>query len=217
MVSSTEEKGTGERASVYGFNVAGKTGTARQTLTVEDPYWDPAVRSAPARRSAYADRWVGAFVGLLPAESPRYAILVLVEQPYMTHYGGAVAAPAFARIAERLTAYANAPADEGRDREVTVRAGSAPGPRAAAVASGRSTSRSDTTVPAGMGPSVVPDFSGMTPARALRTAVESRLTLVAMGSGVAVSQVPAAHAVADSWGEVRVQFVPAELEPEVRE
>jgi hypothetical protein len=68
-----------------------------------------------------------------------------------------------------------------------------------------------------MGPSVVPDFSGMTPARALRTAVESRLTLVAMGSGVAVSQVPAAHAVADSWGEVRVQFVPAELEPEVRE
>ncbi len=76
--------GTGLRAAVSGYRVAGKTGTARK-LTA----------------TGYADdRYTAVFAGVLPASRPRLSIVVIVDDPRgRSYYGGDVAAPVFASIA----------------------------------------------------------------------------------------------------------------------
>ena len=75
--------GTGERASVPGFRIAGKTGTA----------WKYAV-------GGYSkDRYLAVFAGLAPASEPRLATVVVIDEPTGDdYYGGDVAAPVFANI-----------------------------------------------------------------------------------------------------------------------
>ena len=72
------EQATGKAARIEGVRVAGKTGTAE--LSDND------------------DRYYGTFVGIVPAEAPRYVILVAAESKGA---GGEVGAPAFARLAKR--------------------------------------------------------------------------------------------------------------------
>ena len=79
------ELATGRAARIEGFRVAGKTGTGEL----------PELR--PGEERHYAT-----FVGAVPADRPRFVILVGVEAPKgVGAYGGKVAAPAFARIASR--------------------------------------------------------------------------------------------------------------------
>lgn len=76
--------GTAPKAQVEGFKVAGKTGTAHK----------------PEQGGYAKDRYVSSFVGFAPAERPRFVIAVMVDEPSAgKHYGGEVAAPIFARIA----------------------------------------------------------------------------------------------------------------------
>ncbi len=87
-----QEGGTGRRAEIAGFQVAGKTGTAQKTES----------------GGGYSHtRFRSLFVGLLPADRPRLAILVVADEPRPHYYGGVVAAPAFRRIAERAIHYYN--------------------------------------------------------------------------------------------------------------
>ncbi|MFO0774624.1 MAG: penicillin-binding protein 2 [Nitrospiraceae bacterium] len=80
--------GTGTKAAIPGIRVAGKTGTAQKI--------DP-------RTGAYSSMSViGSFIGFAPAEDPRVAIVVVVDEPQVDAWGGAVAAPAFRRIAEQV-------------------------------------------------------------------------------------------------------------------
>lgn len=75
--------GTGWRAAVPGFAVAGKTGTAKKEF--EGSY-------DSARYRAF-------FVGMAPAAAPRYVVAVMVDEPKSDNYsGGAVAAPVFSEI-----------------------------------------------------------------------------------------------------------------------
>ena len=86
MASVTEPEGTGALAAVRGFEVAGKTGTIR--LVSEDRYDD--------------ERHAAWFVGLIPARAPKLVIVVFVNEPKAgLNSGGSVAAPVFARVAER--------------------------------------------------------------------------------------------------------------------
>ncbi len=87
MVEVTKKGGTAPKAAIPGFNVAGKTGTAQKI--------DPITR-------AYShELYVSSFVGFVPAEDPKVAILVLLDEPRRKYsqYGGTSAAPAFRRIA----------------------------------------------------------------------------------------------------------------------
>jgi beta-lactamase regulating signal transducer with metallopeptidase domain len=79
------EHATGTQARVAGARVAGKTGTAE---------W-----ASPGGAVVYAS-----FVGIVPADRPRFVILVGVEAPRAGGTGGSVAAPAFARVASRALA-----------------------------------------------------------------------------------------------------------------
>lgn len=74
--------GTGTRAQVAGYRVAGKTGTAHI-----------ASGGGYARR-----RYMATFVGFAPATGPRLAMLVTIREPQGKYYGGEVAAPVFGRV-----------------------------------------------------------------------------------------------------------------------
>ena len=79
------EGGTGARARLDDFSVAGKTGTAQKV--------DP-------KTHRYSDKLVASFVGYVPADDPRLVIAVVVDEPTGSHFGGVVAAPIFRAIAE---------------------------------------------------------------------------------------------------------------------
>ena len=88
-----EKDGTGKRARIEGVEVAGKTGTAQK---------------ADRRAGSYGNKRLASFVGFLPAEDPRYLIVVLVDEPTKNQYGGVVAAPVFREIAARSITYSGA-------------------------------------------------------------------------------------------------------------
>lgn len=89
LVGVTEDGGTGKRATVPGYSVAGKTGTAQK-----------AVAGGYSSTDYYAS-----FVGFVPASNPVFSVLVTVERPQPQHTGGFVAAPVFARIAAATARY----------------------------------------------------------------------------------------------------------------
>ncbi|MCA9569425.1 MAG: transpeptidase family protein, partial [Myxococcales bacterium] len=96
MVSVTERGGTGMRARVPGYEVAGKTGTA---LKVVDGRYSSTAR-------------VGSFMGFVPADDPVLAIVVTVDEPRKgSRYGGSVAGPAFSEIAGEALRYLGVPPD----------------------------------------------------------------------------------------------------------
>ncbi|ALA57052.1 peptidoglycan D,D-transpeptidase FtsI family protein [Nitrospira moscoviensis] len=83
--------GTGGKAAIPGFRVAGKTGTAQKI--------DP-------RTGTYsATQFVGSFVGFVPAEAPRLAMIVVIDEPQGDAWGGTVAAPVFRRVGEQALNY----------------------------------------------------------------------------------------------------------------
>lgn len=77
-------RGTGDpSAQIPGYTTAGKTGTAQIV-----------------RNGVYAPGWYAAsFIGMIPANKPRFVIYVKVEHPIGSYYGSEVAAPAFDTIA----------------------------------------------------------------------------------------------------------------------
>lgn len=84
-------RGTGKgTAEVPGYATAGKTGTAQ---IVENGRYEPGAYNA-------------SFIGMIPAEHPRYVILVKVERPVGSIYGSQVAAPVFAQLARATMLHA---------------------------------------------------------------------------------------------------------------
>lgn len=90
------ERGTARRAAIDGYRLAGKTGTA-QIARTDGRGYEPGAYSAT-------------FVGIAPADEPMFVIGLIAKRPRGgSHYGGVVAAPAVARIAERLLASCRMP------------------------------------------------------------------------------------------------------------
>ncbi len=81
--------GTGRMAAIENYEVAGKTGTARK------PHPDGGYEDAAGNY-----RYVAAFAGFAPASDPQISVVVLIDEPTTTIYGGSAAAPAFAEIAQ---------------------------------------------------------------------------------------------------------------------
>jgi cell division protein FtsI/penicillin-binding protein 2 len=79
--------GTGVRAQIPGYTVAGKTGTAQKPI--------------PGGYSTV--NYVASFVGFLPADDPQIEVMVVVDSPRGNIFGGVVAAPAFQQIGSFLT------------------------------------------------------------------------------------------------------------------
>ncbi|MBI4682455.1 MAG: penicillin-binding protein 2 [Nitrospirae bacterium] len=101
-----EEGGTARKASIKGNLVAGKTGTAQ--------IFDP--KSGRYSR----DKFVSSFVGFVPADNPRLALIVVVFEPKGASYGGVVAAPVFKNIIENTLVYLDVPMEKDENRIVLV-------------------------------------------------------------------------------------------------
>jgi cell division protein FtsI (penicillin-binding protein 3) len=90
--------GTGRRASVAGYRVAGKTGTVHKTSTTGG-YSEDSYRSL--------------FTGILPVSRPRLVTVVMIDEPRNgEYYGGSVAAPVFANIMREVVRLLDLPPDE---------------------------------------------------------------------------------------------------------
>jgi len=87
---------TGTAAAIPGYTVAGKTGTAQ----------------VPDGHGGYSTtNYTATFVGMVPASHPRLVVLVKVDEPRGSIFGGVVAAPAFASIAKFDLQYLEVPPD----------------------------------------------------------------------------------------------------------
>jgi len=99
MMEMVVKSGTGTAASIPGYQVAGKTGTAQKV--------------DPVSRCYSQDLFCSSFIGFFPAGSPRIAILVTIDEPKEEHLAGVVAAPAFRKIAKSIIRYLNIPPVQG--------------------------------------------------------------------------------------------------------
>ena len=90
--------GTGTKAAIPGFRVAGKTGTAQKV--------DPRTGTYSSALS------IGSFVGFVPADAPRVAMIVIIDEPQGEAWGGVVAAPVFRRVGEQVLTYMGVPRDD---------------------------------------------------------------------------------------------------------
>ena len=87
LLQTVVEVGSGKRAQIKGYNVAGKTGTAEKL----------------SKEGGYAKReHVVSFCGMVPASNPQFTILVILDNPAVYAFGSTAAAPVFKEIAEPL-------------------------------------------------------------------------------------------------------------------
>ncbi len=87
------DRGTGYRAKVEGYTIAGKTGTA-QIADIENG-------------SYFEDQCYSSFLGFIPVPDPKIVILITIKNPAGEAYGGQTAAPISKNIVERIAHYHN--------------------------------------------------------------------------------------------------------------
>lgn len=96
METVVNEGGTGQKASVEGYRIAGKTGTARKAVA-----------------GGYGDEYTVFFAGIAPVSDPKVAMVVFVDEPGSEdYYGGQVAAPVFAKVASDTLRLLNVKPDQ---------------------------------------------------------------------------------------------------------
>ncbi|MGE5559520.1 MAG: stage V sporulation protein D [Chloroflexota bacterium] len=82
-------EGTGQRAIVEGYDLAGKTGTAEKVID-----------------GKIADgKYIASFAGFGPVENPRVAILIILDEPQGQYFGGVIAAPVFSDVVRDIFTY----------------------------------------------------------------------------------------------------------------
>jgi cell division protein FtsI (penicillin-binding protein 3) len=189
MESVTAEGGTGTNAAVDGYRVAGKTGTAQKV--------------DPVTKGYSVDKRTASFLGFVPADNPRLTIMVVIDEPKTSSYGGVVAAPAFREIARQALCYLQvAPTGsvKAKGREVVQEAAPPPSLTLMAAAEG--------TVVAGDEGGVMPDFRGMSMRQVLRSMEKRGLNIKLIGSGRAVEQNPVPGGRIGGETQVWVRFMP---------
>lgn len=96
METVTAEEGTGTRAALRNYRVAGKTGTSRKIVG-----------------DGYADRYIATFAGFAPVSDPQIVVVALINDPDTdAYYGGEVAAPLFRSVMEAALRIMNVAPDD---------------------------------------------------------------------------------------------------------
>lgn len=192
LESVVEKGGTGTKARLEEYRVAGKTGTAQKV--------DPVA-------GGYSDKRLSSFVGLVPAEDPRAVILVVIDEPAVDRYGGDCAAPAFKEIALQVMPHLNAP----KSRELPVVAAPVkpekPSKSPVVAAIGKLDQMDAVTedVPA-EGSVRVPDLVGLPGRVAVTQLLTAALEPHLAGSGRVVSQKPAAGSLVEKGTRISVEL-----------
>ena len=91
MLESVVSEGSGKKAYIEGYSVAGKTGTAQKFID---------------GRLAVG-KYVSSFLGYFPSNAPKYLVLLTVDEPVGEYYGSVVAAPYAREIFEGIISLKN--------------------------------------------------------------------------------------------------------------
>ncbi len=194
METVTVDGGTGTKAALDGYRVAGKTGTAQKVDPVTHAY-------SPTKR-------IGSFVGFVPSDKPKLTIVVIIDEPQGVKYGGIVAAPAFRSIAQNSLAYLKI-----QPNQPTVASAKAAAAKASAAPQAEFTEDEDAldgdvqeSVASG---EAMPNFKGMSIRRVLQVMEKRGINIRLIGSGRAVEQSPRPGQQIRGTGEVWIKFVPS--------
>jgi cell division protein FtsI (penicillin-binding protein 3) len=177
-------RGTGRKAALEGYRAAGKTGTAQKIVNGQ-----------------YSNtRYVASFIGFAPLPNPRVSVLVQIDEPRGSIYGGEVAAPIFSRIVQETLLQLRVPPDQPTSVPQPEKAQTLASledfiPNATPVrpgpAAGSEPERSETVrVWVGNTNVVLPDFHGLSKRRVVSLCLELGIRLQAAGSGFAIFQAP---------------------------
>jgi cell division protein FtsI (penicillin-binding protein 3) len=207
MMVNVVRNGTGHNAAIPGYDVAGKTGTAQKM--------DPATRRysrAPG---------VLSFVGFVPADDPRLAMIVLLDEPKNEKWGSEAAAPIFAAIGREVLGYLNvAPRDSSPVPIVRGEmASTAPSLTRTGAGAGGLPALDVAAVSAGAaeaGPAVdpvMPRLGGLSLRQAMETLAPHGVRLEITGRGVVTSQLPMPGAALPPGTVCRLQLAPAAGRP----
>src|SRR6266498_616183 len=179
VMTAVVREGTGHNAAIPGYEVAGKTGTAQKL--------DPATRRysrAPG---------VLSFVGFAPADDPRMAMLVMLDEPKNEKWGSEAAAPIFAAIGREALRHLNVPPGDTSPVPLVRGEVAARMSRAGAV----SGERLDAGVVKPVGLGLAPDSSAVMPLverlsqrQAMETLAPFNVQIEISGRGLVVSQWP---------------------------
>jgi cell division protein FtsI (penicillin-binding protein 3) len=161
-----DDGGTGVMAGVEGFEVAGKTGTAQKPDLTHGGY--------------EAKKRVASFIGFVPADDPRLVVLVLVDEPEVSVYGGVVAAPVFQNIARAALRQLNVAPETTELPPIAENIEQVPARIESRARNG--------TAPKAESSFEVPDFAGLSLREAAAKARLFKLTAEMRGHGYVVKQ-----------------------------
>ena len=168
ILTSVVAEGTGHKAMVAGYPVAGKTGTAQKPDPVTHVY---------SRKPG-----VLSFIGFVPSSAPRLVILALLDEPKTVVWGSEAAAPIFAAVAGPVLRHLDVAPTETVAPIQIVRAGSRDAERELPVEPA-----------AGMSPdgeALMPDLTGKSLRQALALLGALDVDVAVAGRGIVVRQTP---------------------------
>jgi cell division protein FtsI (penicillin-binding protein 3) len=186
LKTTTEKGGTGEGAVPTGYEVAGKTGTAQKVEPLLGGYSE--------------DRYTSGFMGFAPAEDSKIVLLVVIDEPRGSSYGGIVAAPVFQAIMEKVLPYLNV-LPRG-----TLIVKKEPDSTPHQEISGAETLTEEVKVGKGVERVVMPDLTGLSMRNALSRIEGKGLIIKVSGNGKVVEQAPKAGAVVEKGDICYLKF-----------
>jgi cell division protein FtsI (penicillin-binding protein 3) len=173
IMTAVVREGTGHNAAIPGYDVAGKTGTAQKM--------DPSTRRYSHKPGVLS------FVGFAPADDPRLAMIVLLDEPKNEKWGSEAAAPIFAAIGGQALRHMNVP-PRGTAPVPIIRADTAGGAQTAGAAVPVVlASLEDGSGTAG----IMPALRGRSLRSAMAALAPLEVAVEIQGRGVVVAQSPA--------------------------
>jgi cell division protein FtsI (penicillin-binding protein 3) len=170
LKGATEKGGTGEGAVPAGYEVAGKTGTAQKVEPLFKEYSE--------------DRTHAGFIGFVPPDDPKIVLLVVIDEPQGSRTGGAVAAPVFKAIMEKVLPYLNV------HPKGTLMVKNTMNSYSKQEASWKEPMIDGVKVGKGAEKAVMPDLTGLPMRRALSRIEGKGLIIKLSGNGRVVEQTP---------------------------
>ena len=179
MLEQVVASGGGSKASVKGYRIAGKTGTAEKLKDDGSGY--------------LTGHYIASFAGFAPVEDPQITVLVIIDDPNGIYYGGQIAAPIAGEIFEQVLRYLNIKPLNNSFEGAPLKQVQAPQISAKPV-----------QVP--QGKALVPNFIGKSLRQSAELAASLGIVVVPEGSGVAQSQSVSENTLVDTGSEITVYF-----------